>query len=408
MNELLSADSFKLYLTEMGRTPLLTRDEELELSRAIVAARGELRRLVLCSPYALRQVRHWAELMEMGEMDAKELLPRGVPTPGQLASMRRKIKALAAEIGAAAHPTASPAAARAILALDLHEDKFRRLTNRLRDQARRVRAGTPADPLPMARKDLLELDERVADLEATLSDATVRLLRANLRLVVSIAKGYSVESMDLSDLVQEGGLGLIRAVEKFKPSRGCRFSTYATFWIRQSINRAIADRGRTVRVPVNIQEEIAKCRRIGKVYFQAHGRQPGIQEYAKLMHCSAKKVKELLLSMQESVSLGQPAAEDSDASLGDMLEDHAAPAPQEQAQATLRRDEVWRWLGTLEKREAEILTMRFGLDGHSPRSLDEIGEAVHVTRERVRQIQVQALQKLRACPGVERMRDYAG
>ena len=404
MNESAFADSVGLYLSDMGKVSLLTREEETALAREISVRGAELKRLVLGSPYAVRQIRNWAELLKQGEMDAKELLPRGTPSSAQVAAMRRKIHSLAAVLHRTGMP--SDAVVRKIMALGLHEDKVRRLTNRIQDQARRLRDGRPTDPLPMPEAALLALDDRISSLDEKINSAKIGLLRANLRLVVSIAKTFTSDTLDLADLIQEGSLGLIRAVEKFNWARGFKFSTYATWWIRQAVRRAISDKERTIRIPVHIQEGIARYKKATRDSVQEQGRFSGNAQHAKRMGVSARKVQDLQLAMQEPVSLAHTTGAEDESSLEGLLEDKSTPVPHQRAEESLRRDEVWKWIGHLDKREAGVLRMRFGLDGGSPRSLEEVGRALHVTRERARQIQFQALNKLRESPGFERMKDY--
>jgi RNA polymerase primary sigma factor len=388
------------YLAEMGKVPLLTRQEETHLAREIETAGAELRRVVLGSPYALRQVRNWGELLRSGDMDAKELMPRGTPTRAQIGAMRRKVLLLARAVGRGAK---GETVVDRIVALGLHDEKVRRLTNRVRDQARRLRDGRPTDPLPMAAAGLLELDERIAVLEDRVEAAKAGLLRANLRLVISIAKTFNSDKLEMADLIQEGSLGLIRAVEKFRWAMGYKFSTYATWWIRQAIQRAIVDKEKTIRIPVHIREDIARLKRTLNADIAENG--AGGPDLARL-RMSARKVQELQAAMQEPVSLAHQIGEDGDASLEGILEDKSLPAPHQSVEVSIRRDEIWRWMSQLDKREAGVITMRFGLDGSSPRSLDEVGRALRVTRERARQIQLQALDKLRRSPDSERMLDY--
>lgn len=402
MNESAIGGSFGLYLSEIGKVPLLNRQEEASLAREIETVGAELKSVVLGSPVAMRQIRNWAELLKQGEIEAKELLPRGTPAPAQSAAMRRKIISLAA---AMARGAPGKTIRRRMMELDLHEDKIRRLTSRIRDQARRLRQGRPMAPLPMPPAPLLELDGRIAGLEGRIERAKMSLLRANLRLVVSIAKTCSSGSLELSDLIQEGSLGLMRAVEKFRWDMGFKFSTYATWWIRQSIQRAIADKERAIRVPVHIRESVARLNKAARARVQEQGGLLGGARQAPGL--TARQALELQLVTQEPVSLARTTGDDEESSLEAVIEDKAGPTPQKRAEESLRRDEVRKWISRLDKREAGVLRMRFGLDGGLPRSLGEVGRAFRVTRERVRQIQLQALHKLRESPGYERMRDYS-
>ena len=405
MNESHFADSVGLYLSEMGKVSLLTREEETVVAQEIETAGAELERLVLGSPYAARQIRNWAELLKHGEMDPKELLPRGSPPASRIAAMRRRILSLAAVLPRGGGEPREPVVRR-IMALGLHEDKVRRLTNRIQDQARRLRDGKPTDPLPMPEERLLALDDRIASLEQTIDAAKIRLLRANLRLVVSIAKTFTSDSLELADLIQEGSLGLMRAVEKFNWTMGFKFSTYATWWIRQAVRRAITDKEKTIRIPVHIQEGIAQYKKATREGVQENGNFSGSGRHACRKGMSARKVQALQLAMQEPVSLAHTTGVEDESSLESLLEDKSTPVPHKRAEESLRRDEIWKWISHLEKREAGVLRMRFGLDGGSPCSLEEVGRALHVTRERARQIQFQALNKLREGPGFERLRDY--
>jgi RNA polymerase primary sigma factor len=429
MNEpVQSHDSFRLFLTEMGQTPLLSRKDEVHIAKDLEKAKAELQALVLESAFARRQVRNWAELLKLRAMDAKELLPRGKASAAKVAGLRAKVLTLsraAAEADALAArvwklPAASKERAkldklmakrakafgRKLEALELHEDKIRRLSNRILDQARRLREGRPTDPLPMPEKAVLELADRVAELDQRVEDDKLKLLRANLRLVVSIAKGFAADSMELADLVQEGSLGLMRAVEKFKWSRGFKFSTYATWWVRQAIARAIGDKDRTVRLPAHFLDELSKVKKEGRAYLREHGRFPNATEYAQRLGMSVPKTEELLRCLQDPVSLAAPAGEDKEASFEEFLEDREAPQPGQSTNDELRKGDVKDWLDMLEPRESEVLSMRYGLDGKDPRTLEEIGKTFHVSRERVRQIQRQAIEKLRHSSRSEMMRDY--
>ncbi len=395
-------DSFRQYLTEMGQTPLLSRKDETRLVKELEAAREELRALVLGSAFARRQLRHWAELLRTGEMSAKELLPRGRAGAVRVAALRRKVLALArSERG-----VSDAVFARRVAALGLHDDKTRRLANRILDQARRLREGGPHDPLPLPPVQTLALADRVAALDERAESCRLDLLRANLRLVVSIAKGFTADSMELSDLVQEGSLGLMRAIERFDWSRGFRFSTYATWWIRQAIARAIGDKDRAVRLPAHHLDELAKVKKVGRDYMREHGRYPGAGEYAARLGVSVKRAEDLLRTMQEPVSLTAAVGEDREATFEEFLEDRQSPEINQDTDDEQRRHGVKQWLATLEPREELVLSMRYGLDGKDERTLEEIGRAFHISRERVRQIQRDAIQKLRRSARSEAMRDH--
>ncbi len=270
------------------------------------------------------------------------------------------------------------------------------------------------DPVRMYLKEIGKVPLLTADEEIELAqrmesgdeEPKKRLAEANLRLVVSIAKRYVGRGMLFLDLIQEGNLGLIKAVEKFDYKKGFKFSTYATWWIRQAITRAIADQARTIRIPVHMVETINKLIRVSRQLLQELGREPLPEEVAKEMGMSEDKVREIMKISQEPVSLETPIGEEEDSHLGDFIPDDDAPAPAESAAFTLLKEQLIDVLDTLTPREEKVLRLRFGLDDGRARTLEEVGKEFNVTRERIRQIEAKALRKLRHPSRSKKLKDY--
>jgi RNA polymerase primary sigma factor len=270
------------------------------------------------------------------------------------------------------------------------------------------------DPVRMYLKEIGKIDLLNAEQEVSLSkrveqddqEAKNALAEANLRLVVSIAKRYVGRGMLFLDLIQEGNMGLIKAVEKFDYTKGYKFSTYATWWIRQAITRAIADQARTIRIPVHMVETINKLSRIQRQLVQELGREPSDEELAKVMEMTPEKVREILKISQEPVSLETPIGEEDDSHLGDFIEDKFATSPTEHTASEMLKEELHDVLLTLTPREMEVLRLRFGLIDGRNRTLEEVGKVFGVTRERIRQIEAKALRKLRHPSRAKRLKDF--
>ena len=285
--------------------------------------------------------------------------------------------------------------------------------------AQKMEAGSVAvEKIPLLKERLAETGEEQekeeiqAEIKALQldvdrgSDAKKRLAEANLRLVVSIAKRYVGRGMLFLDLIQEGNLGLIKAVEKFDYRKGYKFSTYATWWIRQAITRAIADQARTIRIPVHRVETINKLIRVSRQLLQELGREPTPEEIAEEMKMPVERVREILKISQEPVSLETPIGEEEDSHLGDFIKDDNVPVPADAATFTLLKEQLEEVLGTLTEREQKVLTLRFGLEDGRARTLEEVGKEFNVTRERIRQIEAKALRKLRHPSRSRKLKDY--
>jgi RNA polymerase primary sigma factor len=373
-------DPVRMYLKEIGRVSLLTANDEVELAQAIEAK----------PLHDAMKALSVTEESDGRQRSVDEMLPEVIE---RLATVKRK--------GQQAH-----------IALELLGlADLAKLQNLLdAAAAERKRISTNGVAHPRVRAEALE-SYRIARYRLTeryerAYEAKQRLTEANLRLVVSIAKKYIGRGMSFLDLIQEGNMGLIRAVEKFDYHKGYKFSTYATWWIRQAITRAIADQARTIRIPVHMVETINKLVRVSRRLLQELGREPSDEEIGEEMGITPEKVREIVKVSQDPVSLETPIGEEEDSHLGDFVEDREAVSPSDAASLTMLHSEVEDVLDTLTPRERRVLQLRFGLiDGHQ-RTLEEVGKRFGVTRERIRQIEAKALRKLRHPSRSKKLRDY--
>lgn len=418
-------DPVKMYLRQMGQISLLTRKEELEIAGKIKEAEAKVRDAVSNLAIAKTKALEILNKAIKEEISPEEFL--NIDPKLRLSKLKRKVENLAKSLKKARSKSAIGRLVQsANLAMPVVEEIIKRIDellashSRIESQLARARKNRNRDEISnlrlQERKIERELGEPVdfmkshfkviKSLELKLNRNKKELVAANLRLVVSIAKKYTNRGLSFLDLIQEGNIGLMKAVDKFEYKRGYKFSTYATWWIRQAITRSIADQSRTIRIPVHMTETINKLIRVSRSLVQENGKEPTPEEIAHRMRMPVDKVRGILKIAQEPISLQTPIGEEGDTHFGDFIEDKRAVSPANATAYSMLREEMDDVLGTLTEREKKVLRLRFGIGDGYPRTLEEVGAIFKVTRERVRQIEAKALRKLRHPTRSRRLKNF--
>ncbi len=404
-------DPVKMYLKQMGSIPLLSRENEINLAKRIEEAEIKFAEALYKSAFARKEALKAIARVLNEEINVEDIIKDELERRSKLLKELKGLREKIARTRVGTDQSATLLAAfkltaafneKLVIQILLRMDRLEKITRTLKGKKKNIDIKALKKEKLQIEKELGQSVKVIKELlrviklrQSKFNKAKKLLVEANLRLVVSIAKKYINRGLSFLDLIQEGNMGLIRAVEKFEYKRGYKFSTYATWWIRQAITRSIADQARTIRIPVHMTETINKIIRVSRLFVQEYGREPTAQEIAKQMRIPVLKVKEILKISQVPISLQTPIGDEGDTHFGDFIEDKKAVSPANATLQSMLKDEITNVLNTLDERERKILELRFGIADGTTRTLEEVGSEFNVTRERVRQIESKALRKLR-------------